>query len=53
MLKNFCEPWRLNSRFWYVFFVDFENAFCNGHCGPCLAVVDDFGNLVPTDFWSK
>lgn len=50
MLKTFYELWSFDSRFWYVFFADHENAFCNGSAGPCLAVVDNFGDLVPTDF---
>lgn len=49
-MKNLHEPWQLDRRFWYVFFSTHNNAFDNGHSGPCLAVVDDFGNLVPTGF---
>lgn len=47
-MKDLFEPWRLDGRFWYVFFASYNNEFGNGSSGPCLAVVDDFGSLVPT-----
>ena len=50
MDHNECELWKLDRRFWYVWFWKHDNAFGNGSAGPCLAVCDDFGNLVPTSF---
>lgn len=49
-MNVFYERWRLDSRFWYVCFSSYHNEFNNGTSGPCLAVVNDFGDLVPTAF---
>ena len=48
-MKTFFEQWRIDRRFWYVFFASHDNEFNNGSGGPCLAVIDDFGHLVPSD----
>ena len=50
MEHNQFERWKLDARFFYVWFWHFDNAFKNDSCGPCLAVCDDFGNLVPTGY---
>ena len=50
MEHNEFMRWNLDARFFYVWFWHFDNAFENDSCGPCLAVCDDFGNLVPTDY---
>ena len=49
MNNNEFHRWNLDRRFFYVWFWNWNNAFGNNSCGPCLAVTDDFGNLVPTD----
>ena len=45
---NHFERWNLDRRFFYVWFWSWDNAFKNNSSGGCLAVCDDFGNLVPT-----
>ena len=48
MKDNHFERWNLDRRFFYVWFWSWDNAFKNNSSGGCLAVCDDFGNLVPT-----
>lgn len=44
------ERWSMDSRFFWVFFSSWDNEFKNNSAGPCLAITDDFGNLVPTGY---
>lgn len=46
MSHNQFERWSIDRRYFYVWFWDWNNAFNTNHSGPCLAVCDDFGNLV-------
>jgi hypothetical protein len=47
-MKTFSEQWQLDRSFRYVFFASWDNEFDNERSAPCLAVVDNFGNLVPS-----
>lgn len=42
--------WNLDPRFFYVWSWHHDAGFGPAHVGPRLAVCDDFGNLVPTDY---
>jgi len=49
-MKTYFERWSLDYRFFYVFFADWNNEFNNNSSGPCLAVTNDFGELVESDY---
>lgn len=46
----FFERWKLDRRFFYVWFTSHINDFGTGESGACIAVCDDFGDLVPTSY---
>lgn len=50
MNHNEFERWRIDRRFFYVWFSIWPHAFGTVHTGAHLAVMDDFGSLVLTDW---
>ena len=44
------QRWNLDPRFFYVWSARYRSGFGADSEGPRLAVCDDFGNLVPTNY---